>query len=202
MPDCERLTLSPSPTCSAIERLRCTMPMPPARARAIARRASVTVSMAAEINGIASWIERVRRVSVETSLGRMSESAGTSRTSSNVSPSGPNFSSRAPSGTWAAKGSSIRSLPFDRAWRLRCDVVDHAIDAVDLVDEPRGDLCEQLVRQARPVGRHRVLGGHGAHGDRVLVGAGIAHHADRADRRKHREDLPQLTFESGAPDLV
>ena len=37
------------------------MPMPPSRASAIARRASVTVSIAAETIGIASSIERVRR---------------------------------------------------------------------------------------------------------------------------------------------
>ncbi len=48
------------------------MPMPPSRASAIARRASVTVSIAADTSGIVSGIVRVRRVSVETSLGRMS----------------------------------------------------------------------------------------------------------------------------------
>ena len=62
-------------------------PMPPSRASAIARRASVTVSIAAETSGISSSIVRVSRVRVETSLGRTADSAGTSSTSSNVSPS-------------------------------------------------------------------------------------------------------------------
>jgi hypothetical protein len=48
--------------------------------------------MAAETSGMFREMCRVRQVVVETSLGRTEERAGTSRTSSNVSPSGPNFS--------------------------------------------------------------------------------------------------------------
>src|SRR5436853_31167 len=44
-----------------MDRLRCTIPMPPSRASAIARRASVTVSIAAETTGIASSIPGDRR---------------------------------------------------------------------------------------------------------------------------------------------
>src|SRR4051812_30828715 len=93
MPDSERFTLSTSATWSAIERLRWRIPIPPSRASAIARRASVTVSIAAETIGISSAIVRVRRVAVRTSFGSTDASAGTRRTSSKVSPSRPNFSS-------------------------------------------------------------------------------------------------------------
>ena len=61
--------MSTSPTCSSIERLRWTIPMPPSRASAIAIRASVTVSIAAETTGTSSAIVRVSRVAVETSFG-------------------------------------------------------------------------------------------------------------------------------------
>ena len=61
--------------------------MPPSRASAIASRASVTVSIAAETSGIESESDLVRRVAVETSFGSTSERCGTSRTSSKVSPS-------------------------------------------------------------------------------------------------------------------
>ena len=83
MPDWLRLTLSTSPW-SSTDRLRWTMPMPPARAMAMARRASVTVSMAADTMGMASSMRGVSRVAVETSLGRTEDSAGTSSTSSKV----------------------------------------------------------------------------------------------------------------------
>ena len=55
-------------------------------------RASVTVSIAAETTGTSSTIVRVRRVAVDTAFGSTDDSAGTRRTSSNVSPSFANFS--------------------------------------------------------------------------------------------------------------
>ena len=63
------------------------MPIPPSRASAIAIRASVTVSIAAETIGMSSAIVRVSRVAVETSFGSTADSAGTSSTSSKVRPS-------------------------------------------------------------------------------------------------------------------
>ena len=53
-------------------------------------------------------------------------------------------------------------------------------------------LREQVVRQARPVGGHRVCRGDRADDDRVAVGALVAHDADRADVGQHREVLPHL----------
>src|SRR5438093_12177669 len=69
-------------------------PRPPRRPSAIARRASVTVSIAAERIGMSRRIALVRRVSVETWVGRMSLRAGIKRTSSKVRPSLANLSSR------------------------------------------------------------------------------------------------------------
>ena len=92
IPDWLRLTRSTSATWSAIDRLRWTMPMPPARAMAMASRASVTVSMAADTMGMANSMRGVSRVPVVTLDGRTFDSAGTSSTSSNVSPSLANFS--------------------------------------------------------------------------------------------------------------
>ena len=60
------------------------IPIPPSCAKAIAKRASVTVSIAAERIGILSVIPRVNFVWRETSLGNTVECAGTSKTSSNV----------------------------------------------------------------------------------------------------------------------
>src|SRR4051794_24891258 len=58
--------------------------MPPACAMAIASRASVTVSIAEEMIGILSEIERVSRVLISTLLGMTSEWPGVNRTSSKV----------------------------------------------------------------------------------------------------------------------
>ena len=64
------------------------IPIPPSCARAIARRDSVTVSIAAESSGTLSVIVRVSLDFVSTWLGRTRECAGRRRTSSNVSASG------------------------------------------------------------------------------------------------------------------
>jgi hypothetical protein len=95
IPDSERFTLSTSATWSSIERLRWTIPIPPSRASAIASRASVTVSIAAETIGTFSEIDGVSRVTVETSFGSTDDSAGSRSTSSNVSPSLPSLRSNA-----------------------------------------------------------------------------------------------------------
>src|SRR5260221_5252561 len=76
----------------------------------------------------------------------------------------------------------IASLPFNRAGRLRSDVVRHPVDARNLVDDARRDALEHLVRQPGPVGRHGVVGGDGPADDRVRVGTVVAHHADGAHR--------------------
>jgi hypothetical protein len=104
MPDWLRLTLSTSATWSSTDRLRWMTPMPPARATAMASRPSVTVSIAAETTGTASSMRGVRRLRVSTDAGRTDDSPGSSRTSSNVSPSLANF------GGWEAPGASGNGL--------------------------------------------------------------------------------------------
>lgn len=74
MPASDRLTTSTAAACSSIGRLRWSTPMPPWRAMAIAIRASVTVSMAAETSGTPSVMFRVSRVPVSTMLGTTSDS--------------------------------------------------------------------------------------------------------------------------------
>ena len=82
MPASERFTRSTWPACSSMDRLRCSTPMPPTRAMAIAIRASVTVSIALETSGTASRIRRVSRLLVSTSAGTTSDAPGISSTSS------------------------------------------------------------------------------------------------------------------------
>ena len=48
------------------------------------------------------------------------------------------------------------------------------------------------MRQTCPVGGHAVGGGDGPQGDGPLVGAKIAHYADRLDRQQDGEGLPDV----------
>ena len=67
-----RFTLSISPACASIVRFRCTTPIPPCCAIAIASRDSVTVSIAALISGQFSVIRFVSLVCVLTCVGTTS----------------------------------------------------------------------------------------------------------------------------------
>ena len=82
MPDSLRLTWSTIAAWSAMERFRCRMPRPPSRAIAIAMRASLTVSIAADSSGVATVMRRVTREDVSASDGMTSVCPGRSSTSS------------------------------------------------------------------------------------------------------------------------
>ena len=87
IPDSERLTLSTSLAWAAGAMFLWMMPMPPFCAMQIAVSCSVTVSMAAEANGMLSEISRVNSARKSTWDGSVSLAPGSRRTSSNVSPS-------------------------------------------------------------------------------------------------------------------
>src|SRR4051794_25985042 len=53
--------------------------------------------------------------------------------------------------TATAGRTTSRLLPLDGGRRLAADVVDHPVDALDLVDDPRRDPGQQLIRQVRPI---------------------------------------------------
>ena len=82
MPDSLRLTRSTWSAWSAIERFRCTTPRPPCRAMAMAIRDSVTVSMAADSNGVLTVIRFEIREEVSASEGMTFVCPGRSSTSS------------------------------------------------------------------------------------------------------------------------
>src|SRR5690625_6070081 len=69
-----------------MERLRWITPIPPERAMAMAMRASVTVSIAADESGIASRMRRENWAEVSASEGMTSLLLGKRSTSSNVKP--------------------------------------------------------------------------------------------------------------------
>ena len=87
----ERLTILTISTCFSIVMLRWRIPIPPSRARAMARLASVTVSIAALTMGMLRGMLRVSLVCTLASLGSTVDLAGTRSTSSNVRASNPYF---------------------------------------------------------------------------------------------------------------
>src|SRR5882757_20924 len=86
-----RLTFRTCSTCFSMLMFLWRIPMPPSLARAIARVASVTVSIAADNMGIFRVMSRVSLLRMSTSRGKTCEKAGNNSTSSNVNPSPKNF---------------------------------------------------------------------------------------------------------------
>ena len=84
MPDSNFFTFSTSAACCSGVKLRCTTPMPPAWAIAMAILPSVTVSIADDKIGMLRLMVFVSLVAVSTSPGITSEGPGRSKTSSNV----------------------------------------------------------------------------------------------------------------------
>src|SRR5712671_2005398 len=72
------------------------------------------------------------------------------------------------------------SLPLDRARRLAGDVIHHAVDALDLVDDAGRDVADELHVEGIEVRRHAV----GRH------------------RQDHREGLPDVVVEAGTADFL
>src|SRR6218665_1963660 len=106
-----------------------------------------------------------------------------------------------PDGWYRKRPNDAPSFPLDRARGLAGDVVDDAVDAADLVDDPRGGLAEDFPGELEEVGGHAVGRGDRAQGQDVFVGAGVAHDAYRLDRQQHGEGLPDLVVEAGVADL-
>src|SRR5204862_6563689 len=94
------------------------------------------------------------------------------------------------------------SLPLDGGWGLRADVVQDAVDALDLVDDARADGAQHVVMDPGPVGRHAVEALHDPDGDDLLEGPLVAHDADALDREQHGEVLPDFVRELGLLDLL
>ena len=86
------------------------------------------------------------------------------------------------------------------AWR---SVEDDAVNLGHRVSDARGDAGQDIVGQARPVGRHRILGTHGAQHYRVTIGTAITlnTHGTNVGKQDDRT-LPDLLIQSGSRELL
>src|SRR6478609_10918872 len=106
--------------------------MPPALAIAIAILDSVTVSIAELTNGTLSRIFFVSWLEVSAVAGTTSEAAGSSSTSSKVSPSIAIFvGSSPPVGTGTARGRLLSAIDMGGASRDRRSLIPHLIGMDD-----------------------------------------------------------------------
>ena len=100
------------------------------------------------------------------------------------------------------KPGSRGSFPLDSARRFARNVKHDAVDFRHLVDDAVGDAGDRLVGQTRPIRGHGISAHYRADRDDILVGTGIAHHADALRIGQHREALPKLFVETRVLDLI
>ena len=93
-------------------------------------------------------------------------------------------------------------FPFHRCRGLCCNIIDYAVDSLDLVGDSVRDLCKHLERDSRPVRRHKVVGSHRAKRDEAVVSPRVAHDADAVDVGEHREILVDVAVDAGELDLL
>ena len=93
-------------------------------------------------------------------------------------------------------------FPLDRSGGLRGDIVHDAVYAGDLVYDTAGSLVEDVIRDARPVSGHKVARGDAAQREGVIVGAAVAHDADRAGVGQNGEVLVDLGVQTCICDLL
>ena len=96
----------------------------------------------------------------------------------------------------------LELFPLDRGGRCGRNIIDDAVDALDLVDDANGDAVEHIIRDARPVGGHEVRRRDTAQRERIVIRAAGAHNTDRAHIRQHREVLVHRLLKVCLRDLV
>ena len=94
------------------------------------------------------------------------------------------------------------SFPLDRARGLRRIIVDHPVDAPNLVDDPGRDPAEEGGIERVDIGRHPVGRSDRPKRADIFVGPVIAHHSDRPHRQQHGKGLPDCVVKPGIAYLV
>ena len=93
-------------------------------------------------------------------------------------------------------------FPLNTSRGLGGYIIQHAVAAVDLADDAGGDAAEEIVGQLGHVGGHEVVGGDGADGNGVGVGALVAHDAHAAGVGQYGEILGDLAVPARLGDLL
>ena len=96
----------------------------------------------------------------------------------------------------------LRSLPLDRAGRLRREIVENSVDAIDLGGDAGYDLVKDVVGDLLDRGSHSVLGIDGADDRGPALVSGVVLNADGLHIGNDYEVLPYALGETGLRKLI
>ena len=90
-----------------------------------------------------------------------------------------------------------KSVPLDRGWWFRRNIVANAIHPADFINNLIRDLRQELIGQMSPICRHGISGSNSTQSYRMLIGTLITHHADTTNRtQQDGTSLPDLIVKS------
>ena len=84
------------------------------------------------------------------------------------------------------------SLPLNGGGGLGGNVVDHTVDALDLVDDARGYFGEQILWQMDKIGGHAIHRVHTTKRRHIFIRALVTHHTHRFDGKQNNQRLPDF----------
>ena len=93
-------------------------------------------------------------------------------------------------------------FPLNGRGGLGGDVVDDAVDTLDLVDDAGADPVQKLVGEPCPVGGHEIVRPDGPEGDGAVIGPAVAHDAHGAHVGEGGEILIGAVRELGRGHLL
>ena len=94
-----------------------------------------------------------------------------------------------------------RLFELNRSGRLTRQIIEHAVHALHLVDDPAHHLLQHFKRDLRRLGGHEVHGLHRPERHGVIIGPLIAHNAYRAHVGQCREILVDLLVQPALRSL-
>ena len=93
-------------------------------------------------------------------------------------------------------------FPLDGGRGFTCDVVDDAVDALDLIDDAGRDPVQYVVGDSGPVGGHEVAGGDGTEGQGIVIGPAVTHDTHRTGVGEDGKILVDGGTQAGSGDLL
>ena len=97
---------------------------------------------------------------------------------------------------------SLKSFPLYCGRGFGRDIVDDAVDALDLIDDAGRDSVQYVVGDSGPVGGHEVAGGDGTEGQGIVIGPAVAHDTHRPGVGEDGKILVDGGTQAGSGDLL
>ena len=96
----------------------------------------------------------------------------------------------------------VKSFPLNSCRGLGGDVIDDAVDVLDLVYYPHRAAFQNVIRYSCKIGGHKVCCCNRSKSKGIIIRSSVTHYSDRPHRSEHRKVLAYLPVKSALCKLV